>query len=88
MSFIPKDYGLSDEKIRQIQKVIDTLIMGGRSNNTIKNYVCAISRFLKYYEKKDISKFSEENIAEYIKKNYLNKDCGVDATGDVDDWHI
>ena len=79
MSFIPKDYGLSDEKIRQIQKVIDTLIMGGRSNNTIKNYVCAISRFLKYYEKKDISKFSEENIAEYIKKNYLNKDCGVDT---------
>ena len=54
MSFIPKDYELSDEKIRQIQKVIDTLIIGGRSKNTIKNYVCAISRFLKYYKKKII----------------------------------
>ncbi len=79
MSFTKKSYDLSNERQRQIQNVIDTLKMGGRSDNTIENYVCAINRFLKYYEKEDISKFSEEKITEYIRNNYLNKDCSVDT---------
>lgn len=79
MSFRKKSYDLPDEKQRQIQKMIDTLRMGGRSKNTIENYVCSISRFLKYYEKEDVSEFTEENITEYIKKNYLIKNCSVDT---------
>lgn len=77
MGFTKKSYDLLDERIKQIQKVIDTLRIGGRSENTIKNYACSIYRFLKYYEKEDISKFSEENITEYMKKNYINNDCSV-----------
>lgn len=65
------------EKRKQIQKVIDTLKMGGRSEKTIENYVCAINRFLKYFENKDISKLDEDDIIEYIKHNYLNKKCST-----------
>lgn len=63
------------ERKKQIQKVIDTLKIGGRSKKTIDNYVHAIYRFLKFYENEDISKFDEDNIIEYIKHNYLNKSC-------------
>ena len=79
MSFSSKNYDLSNERQRQIQNVIDTLRIGGRSENTIANYVCSISRFLKFYEKDDISKFSEENIIEYMKKKYLIKDYSADS---------
>ncbi len=61
------------ERRNQVQKVIDTLRMGGRSEKTIDNYVCAINRFLRYFENEDISKLDEDNIAEYIRHNYLNK---------------
>lgn len=79
MSFTKKSYGLPEKRNKQIQNVIDTLRMGGRSENTIENYVGAISRFLKYYKNKDISKFDEENITEYIKKKYLISNCSVDT---------
>lgn len=63
----------------QVQKVIDTLKIGGRSQKTIDNYVCAINRFLKYFENKDISKLHEDNIIEYVKDKYLNKDCATNT---------
>ena len=66
---------LTDERKEQIQKVIDALRMGGRSEKTIDNYVHAIYRFIKYFESKDISKFDEDNIIEYVKNNYLKKSC-------------
>lgn len=68
---------LSSERKKQIQKVIDTLKMGGRSEKTIDNYVHAIYRFLKYFDSKDISNFNENNIVEYIKNNYLNRNCST-----------
>lgn len=58
---------------QQIQKVIDTLQIGGRSTKTIENYVHAINRFLKYYQDTEIEQLSENDILEYIKLNYLNK---------------
>ena len=67
------------EKDKRIQKVIDTLAMGGRSNGTISNYAHAINRFLKYFQGKDIAKFTEADIVEYIKKNYLDKKCAVNT---------
>lgn len=66
-------------KKEKIQKVIDTLIMGGRSKKTIENYVCAINRFLDYFENKDISKLNESDVIEYIKNNYLNKQCATNT---------
>ena len=61
------------QKKKQVKKVIDTLKIGGRSDSTILNYVCAINRFLKYSKNKDISKFNEDDILEYMKLYYLNK---------------
>ena len=41
---------LPDERKNQLQKVIDTLKIGGRSEKTIDNYVCAINRFFSYFK--------------------------------------
>lgn len=67
------------EKNEHIQKVIDTLKMGGRSKGTISNYAHAIHRFLKYFHDKDVAKLDETDIVEYIKKNYLDKNCSVNT---------
>lgn len=66
---------MSNEIKEQLQKVIDTLRIGGRSEKTISNYVHAINRFFEYFKNEDISKFDEDNILEYIKQNYLRKSC-------------
>lgn len=65
------------KKDKRIQKVIETLQMGARSEKTIKNYVYAIYRFLTYFEGKDISKLKERDIIEYIQTAYLKKNCSV-----------
>lgn len=69
MRFMP------NERKEQLQKVIDTLRIGGRSEKTISNYVHAINRFFEYFKNEDISKFDEDDILEYIKQNYLSKSC-------------
>ena len=66
MGFAKKINSMPIERKQQVQKVIDTLKIGGRSENTIKNYVSAINRFLNYFENEDISNFSEDNIIDYI----------------------
>lgn len=73
MRFMP------NERKEQLQKVIDTLRMGARSEKTISNYVHAIDRFFKYFDSKDISKLNESDIVEYIKKNYLSKKCSTNT---------
>jgi len=60
---------------KHINNLIDILRMGGRSEKTISNYVCAINRFLEYFQDKDIAKLNETDILEYIRKKYLNKNC-------------
>lgn len=69
MRFMP------DERKNQLQIVIDTLKIGGRSEKTISNYVHAIKRFLNYFKDEDISKFNENDILGYIKQQYLSKSC-------------
>ena len=63
------------EENEHINKLIDTLRMGGRSKNTISNYVHAIDRFLEYFSGKDVAALDEIDIIEYIRKNYLDKNC-------------
>lgn len=75
MNFIRLLRFLPTKEKEQIEKVIDTLRIGGRSEKTITNYVFAILRFLKYFKDKDISKLKENDIIEYIKNNYLNNNC-------------
>lgn len=55
--------------------MIDTLKLGGRSNKTICNYVHAINRFLNYFHNHDISLLDETDIVQYMKHNYLDKNC-------------
>ena len=67
---------MRNEKEKYIERVVETLRIGGRSEKTILNYTCAITRFFKYYsDNKDLSEFNELDILEYIKCNYLNKNC-------------
>lgn len=73
MRFMP------NERKKQLQKVIDTLRMGARSEKTISNYVHAIDRFFKYFQNKDISKLNESDIIEYIRKAYLSKNCSTNT---------
>ena len=59
-------------KIKWVEKVKDTLILGGRSEKTFDNYKSHIKRFLNYYDENvEINKLSDEEIVEYVKKNYL-----------------
>lgn len=57
-----------------IEKVKDTLKLGGRSDKTFANYKSHITRFLNYYdESMEINKLKEHDILEYITINYINK---------------
>lgn len=67
MRFMP------NETKEKVNKIIDTLRIGGRSEKTILNYVHAIIRFLKYFQNEDISALTEDDILEYIKYRYLSK---------------
>ena len=59
-------------KIKWVEKVKETLILGGRSEKTFDNYKSHIKRLLNYYnENVEINKLSDEEIVEYVKKNYL-----------------
>ena len=62
---------------KRIEKVIETLRLGARSEGTVKNYAHAIHRFLAFFKDKDISTLNEEDIIEYIKIAYLKKNCSV-----------
>ena len=79
MSFKKNSDFLSDERRQQIQRVIDTLRMGGRSETTVASYVSAIRRFVKNFENEDISKFNEDIVANYIKRNFIDKHRCVDT---------
>lgn len=54
-----------------MQKVKDLLLLRNCSNRTISNYLSCINRFKNYYRRKDLKKFNEEDILEYLKKETL-----------------
>ena len=68
---------MNSQRQKLVNKVINTLKMGGRSEKTIKNYVSAINRFLEAFKYKQISIITEEDIINYMKYKYLNKNCSV-----------
>ena len=75
MSFTKNDVKLPYQRKKQLQKVIDILKIGGRSQHTIDNYECAITRFLLFFANETISKLTEDDILKYMKKEYLRKHC-------------
>ncbi len=61
-------------KKKWLEMCVTNLKMRGRSFETIDNYCYAIKKFLNYYnEKTNISKFKEEDIIKYFKKEYLSQ---------------
>ncbi len=60
-------------KEKWIEKVRYTLELGGKSNQTFINYKSHINRFLNFYDDNiEINKLSEDDIVEYLKKEYIN----------------
>ena len=56
-----------------LNKIEDTLKIGGRSVRTFENYKSHIKRFLAYYdENTDINKLNEDDILSYLKIKYLD----------------
>lgn len=58
-------------------KVKTLLQTRGCSDRTIANYISSINRFKRYFEGQDIENFTEENILNYIKVNFI--DLGYSA---------
>lgn len=68
-------YMINSEENKKIwvEKIKTLMDMGGKSNWTFINYISGIRKFLNFYdEKTDFSTILEEEILEYIKKNYLD----------------
>ncbi len=60
-------------KKKWVEKVRYTLELGGKSNQTFLNYKSHINRFLNFYdENTEINKLSEDEIVDYLKKQYLD----------------
>lgn len=56
-----------------VEKVQDVLKMGGKSDVTYNNYKSHINRFLNYYsDETDFKNILEDEILEYLKKNYFS----------------
>ncbi len=56
-----------------VEKVKDTLELGGKSSQTFINYKSHITRFLNFYdENTEINKLSEDDIVGYLRKEYIN----------------
>ena len=60
-----------------LQKVKDLLLLRKCSDRTVSNYFSCINRFKNYYKRKDLKKLNEDDILEYLKKNFINIDCSA-----------
>lgn len=57
-----------------VEKCVNTLKLGGRSNKTILNYRSAWNRFFHYFDtNKNITKLNEEEIATYFYQEFIIK---------------
>lgn len=73
---------MNNEKNKKdwLKRCEETLELGGRSKVTIRNYIYAINHFLNNYgPKTKISGFDENRIIEYMKKEYINKNCSANT---------
>lgn len=60
-----------------LQKVKDLLSLRKCSDRTVSNYLSCINRFKNYYKRKDLKKLNEDDILEYLKKNFINIGCSA-----------
>ena len=68
---------MKNTKINQekwLQKINDTMMIGGKSNKTFSNYKSQLNKLFKYYdENTHIDKLNEDNLIEYFKINYTDE---------------
>lgn len=63
-----------------LQKINDTLLIGGRSKRTFDNYKSQLNKLFNYYdENTHIDKLNEDNLLDYFKINYINKNYSSDT---------
>ena len=61
-------------KEKWVEKIRQTLEIGGRSKRTFENYKSHLKKFLNYYdENANLRKFNEDDILTYIRVNYIDK---------------
>lgn len=61
-------------KEKWVEKIKQTLEIGGKSKKTFENYKSHLIRFLKYYdEDTNLKKLNENDILTYIRVNYIDK---------------
>ena len=60
-----------------LQKVKNLLLLRKCSDRTVSNYLSCINRFKNYYKRKDLEKLNEDDILEYLKKNFINIGCSA-----------
>lgn len=60
-----------------LQKVKDLLMLRKCSKRTVSNYLSCINRFKQFYKRKNLEKLSEEDILEYLKKNFIDIGCSA-----------
>ena len=74
---------MKNTKINQekwLQKINDTMMIGGKSNKTFSNYISQLNKLFKYYEENThIDKLHEDNLLEYFKINYIIKNLSSDT---------
>ena len=60
-----------------LQKVKDLLMLRNCSKRTISNYLSCINRFKQFYKRKNLENLNENDILEYLKKNFINIGCSA-----------
>lgn len=60
-----------------LQKVKELLLLRKCSDRTVSNYLSCINRFKNYYKRNNLEKLNEDDILEYLKKNFINIDCSA-----------
>ena len=60
-----------------LQKVKNLLLLRKCSDRTVSNYLSCINRFKNYYKRKDLKKLNEDDILEYLKKNFIHIGCSA-----------
>ncbi len=60
------EYTLSEKSLRILAETEQKLILKACSPNTIKSYIAALSKFLKYFETYDLNTVTKEQIESYI----------------------
>ena len=68
---------MKNTKINQqkwLQKINDTMMIGGKSKRTFNNYKSQLNKLFNYYdENTHIDKLNEDDLLDYFKLNYINR---------------